>query len=98
MHGLMREGRREPVLYIYPFFFFMNAPLDGSQHRLTDGLGKLNWFEVACRVQIVVSRLIDHTKLSMFRGVGVRKYLIDFPRLQGNLVALVLQANNKFCG
>ena len=32
----------------------------------------------------------------MLRGIGIRKNLIDFSGLQGNLVALVLQANNKF--
>ena len=34
----------------------------------------------------------------MFRGAGVGEHLIDFPGLQGNFVALVLQADNKlFC-
>ena len=32
----------------------------------------------------------------MPRGIGIRKNLIDFSRLQRNLVAFVLQANNKF--
>jgi hypothetical protein len=34
----------------------------------------------------------------MPRGVGIRKYLINFSGLQGNLVALVLQADNKLLG
>jgi len=34
----------------------------------------------------------------MPRGVGIRKDLIDFSGLQGNLVALVLQAHNKLLG
>lgn len=32
----------------------------------------------------------------MPRGIRIRKNLIDFSGLQGNLVALVLHANNKF--
>ena len=34
----------------------------------------------------------------MFCGVGVRKYLIDFPSLQRDFVALVFQADNEFLG
>lgn len=77
---------------------FSDAQLDGSQYCLTDWLGKLNWGEITCRIQIIISRLINHANLSMPRGVGVRQYLINFSRLQGNLVALVLQAHNKLLG
>jgi hypothetical protein len=68
---------------------------DGSQYRSTDGLRKLNRREVACGIQIVISRLVNHAELSMLRGVGVRKDLIDLPGFQRNLVAFVLQADNK---
>src|SRR5258706_11010678 len=74
---------------------FSNARLDGSQYRSTDRLRKLNRREIVCRIQIVISRLVSHTELSMLRGVGVRKDLIDLPGFQRNLVAFVLQADNK---
>lgn len=34
----------------------------------------------------------------MPRGIGIRKRLIDLSDLEGNLVALVFQAHNKFLG
>jgi len=34
----------------------------------------------------------------MSSGIGVGKHLIDFSGLQGNFVALVLQADNEFLG
>jgi hypothetical protein len=34
----------------------------------------------------------------MLRSIRVRKYLIDFAGLQGNLVTLVFQAHNKLLG
>ncbi|MGH7909871.1 MAG: hypothetical protein ACRENW_08505, partial [Thermodesulfobacteriota bacterium] len=34
----------------------------------------------------------------MPRGFGIGNHLVDLSRLQGNLVALVLQANNEFLG
>ena len=34
----------------------------------------------------------------MSRGIGIRKQLINFSGLQGNLVTLVFQANNKLLG
>jgi len=77
---------------------FSNARLDGSQYCLTDGPGKIDRGKVVRRVQIIISRLIDHAELPMPRGVGIGKHLIDLSGLQRNLVALVLQAGNKLLG
>ena len=71
------------------------AGLDGSQHCLAHWLTELDRGKVCCRIQVVISGLIDYAELPMPRGIGIRKHLIDFSGLQGNLVALVLQANNE---
>jgi len=53
---------------------------------------------VACRIEVIVTRLVYDAKLAMFRGTWVRQYLIDLSRFQRNLVAFVLQAYGEHLG
>lgn len=72
------------------------APLYGSQHCLSDGLWELNRSEVALRIQVILARLVDYTKLLVLRRIRIAKNLIDLSSLKGDLVALVLDTNDKF--
>ena len=70
--------------------------LDGGQDSFAHWRRKFNGREVVFRVKVVFARLINDAKLSVFGCVRIRKSLVDFSQIQGNLVALVLQANYKY--
>jgi len=75
-----------------------NARLDGSEDRFPNRGRKLNWGEVTCGIEVIVTRLVDDAKLAMFRGICVRQYLINLVKFERNFVAPVLQAYNKLLG
>jgi hypothetical protein len=71
------------------------ALLNGSQYRSANGLRQLNWREESLRVKVVLARFVDDANLSMLRRFSVREKPIDLSALQGDLVALVLEADDE---
>ena len=71
------------------------ALLYGSHHRRADWSWKLNRSEVALRIQVILARLVKYTKPFVLRRVRIAKNPIDLPSLEGNLVALIFDANNR---
>ena len=73
-----------------------NWLLDCSENCLANRLGEFDRREVGGGIKIVLARLIDDAKLLVLGGFQIGQELINFTGLQGNLVARVLQANDKF--
>ena len=48
------------------------------------------------RIQVILTRLVNYTKLLVLRRIRIAKNLIDLPSLKGDFIALVLDTNNKF--
>jgi hypothetical protein len=46
------------------------------------------------RIEIILSRLIDHSQLIVCGGIPVGNHLVDLSRFEGNLVSLVSKAED----
>jgi hypothetical protein len=58
-------------------------------------LRQLDRNEIFFRIKIVFARLIDYPQLTMARGLDIGNEAIDFARLKGRSIALVLHAKNE---
>src|SRR5436309_4571 len=47
------------------------------------------------RIEIILTGLIDHTKLAKLLGVAIGNNLVQFPALEGSLVASVPQTEHE---
>ena len=88
LHALGRAQLVEPG----PF----NWLLDCSENCLANRLGEFDRREVGGGIKIVLARLIDDAKLLVLSGFQIGQELINLPGPQVNLVARVLQENDKF--
>jgi len=63
--------------------------LGGGENAPSKGARKVNECEEGCRIKIILTGLIDHTKLAMLGRIPIRNHLVDLATLQGHFVALV---------
>jgi len=63
--------------------------LGGGENAPSKGARKVNECEESRRIEIILTGLIDHTKLAMLRRIPIRNDLIDLATLQGHLIPLV---------
>ena len=61
-------------------------------------MGKFDRGKKALRIEVVFPRLINDSNLVVFFRFRVGQQPIDLPTFQGDLVAFVLQADNKLFG
>jgi hypothetical protein len=61
-------------------------------------VGEINRCEKALRVEVIFARLVDDSNLPVFPRFRIRDNPIDLSTFQGNLIALVLQADDKLFG
>jgi hypothetical protein len=55
--------------------------LGGGEEPSTNRGRELNECEEICGIEIVLSRLVNHTKLPMFLGLSIRNDLIELAAL-----------------
>jgi len=63
--------------------------LGGGENAPSKGARKVNECEESRRIKVILTGLIDHTKLAMLRRIPIRNDLVDLATLQGHLIALV---------
>ena len=75
--------------------FELNAALGGQQHGPTYGLRQLHTDEEFPRVQISLTRFVDHTELPVLLGHGVSDGDVEFATFQRHVVTIILHADDQ---
>jgi len=70
--------------------------LSGGGENATPNAGReLDNGKELGRIEIILTRLIDHPKLAKLLGVPIGNNLVQLPALEGSLVAPVPQTENE---
>ena len=67
----------------------------GAEHGLFCRLRQASGDEIIGRIQVVLARLVNHTKLLMLGSTVVWNHLVHFSQSQRRSVLLVLNANDE---
>jgi hypothetical protein len=69
--------------------------LGGGENPPTESGRELNKCEETCGIEIVLTRLVNNTKLPVFLGVWIRNNLIELAALQGSLIAPIPETQDE---
>jgi|SRR2546425_2781987 len=69
--------------------------LGGGENRFADGGWKLDESEELRGIEIILTRLVDDSDLSVLGGIWIGKDLIHLPPLQGGFIPLVTQTQSE---
>ena len=69
--------------------------LGGGENRFADGAWKLDEREELRGIEIILTRLVDDSDLSVLGGILIGKDLIHLPPLQGGFIPLVTQTESE---
>src|SRR6266436_8202809 len=75
-----------------------SSNLSGPQQRLLDGARQFDEDKIVFRVEVVFAAFIDNSDIAIHCSVLVRQDTIDFVKLQGGWIILIINANSKFQG
>ena len=69
--------------------------LGGGENPPAEIGRELNECEETCGIEIIVSRLVNNTKLPVFLRVVIRNDLIELAALQGSLIAPIPETQHE---
>jgi len=69
--------------------------LGGGENPTPDARREFDNSKETGRVEVILTRLIDHPKLPKLRGLAIGNHLIELPTLERSLVASIPQAKHQ---